>query len=538
MNIYTGRFICKASRLVCLLAVFIGSSAYSETVNIKNDTFWDTADGEPIYSQGGGIFKFKHPKTGEENYFWYGVHYKQAEDYRNDYSTTKQGNTFVGVTCYTSTDLTNWKSEGHVLTPANASQNGQGGGWGWMGRMGVAYIEEAEQYVLVIQSGSRVLFAVSDSPLGPFKYQHTKDMTEMIGTSNTGDQTVFTDEDTGKSYLVYSYGQGRNKIYISEIGLKDDMITLLDCTQVFAGSGREGNCMFKYKRKYYLAASNLYGWDSSYAYYLVADDIRGPYEPKNDMQIFPGAKDDYAHITQTGFFVTVRGSEQETVIYCGDRWADFAGNGLGYNQWCPLSFDGAVPYFNSLNSWNFYEDTGKWSVADDNNWIKNASFEADRKEMPSSVKPVQTRLMGWETKVIKGTEISLNPNSPKLNHQNSQYERTKVIGERSLNMSDSVDFTRQVYQEISSSPYVKFEDGEYTMTAKVKNSAGFSNLAMYARSGGKTYKVNVEDENAAWTSITLTGVLVFDNKVEVGFVAEGKANAFCLVDDVALVKVK
>jgi len=59
------------------------------------------------------------------------------------------------------------------------------------------------------------------SPNGPFKWHQRIDMTGMIGTSNTGDQTVFTDEDTGKSYLVYSYGKGRNKIYISQIGVKD-----------------------------------------------------------------------------------------------------------------------------------------------------------------------------------------------------------------------------------------------------------------------------------------------------------------------------
>ena len=52
------------------------------------------------------------------------------------------------------------------------------------------------------------------------------------------------------------------------------------------GAGREGNCMFKYKGKYYLAASQLYGWDGSLAYYLVADDVWGPYLPENDMQVF------------------------------------------------------------------------------------------------------------------------------------------------------------------------------------------------------------------------------------------------------------
>ncbi len=35
-------------------------------------------------------------------------------------------------------------------------------------------------------------------------------------------------------------------------------------------------------------------------------------------------------VTQTGFFFSVKGSKRETIVYCGDRWADFAGNGLGY----------------------------------------------------------------------------------------------------------------------------------------------------------------------------------------------------------------
>lgn len=154
--------------------------------------------------------------------------------------------------------------------------------------------------------------------------------------------------------------RGRNKIYVSEIGVKDGMVNLLDCTEVYKGESREGNCMFKYKGKYYMCASNIYGWDASYAYYLVADDIRGPYTPTNDMQIMNGCTDDYAHVTQTGFFFNIKGSKQETVVYCGDRWADFAGNGLGYNQWLPLSFEGDKPYFNSLSSWNINAATGEW----------------------------------------------------------------------------------------------------------------------------------------------------------------------------------
>jgi len=358
----------------------------------------------------------------------------------------------------------------------------------------------------------------------------------MIGTSNTGDQTVFTDEDTGKSYLIYSYGSGRNKIYVSEIGIKDEKVNLLDCTQIFKGESREGNCMFKYNNKYYMFASNIYGWDASFAYYLTADDIRGPYLPTNNMLVMDGASDDFAHISQTGFFFSVKGNKQETIVYCGDRWADFAGNGLGYNQWCPISFEGAKPYFNSLSSWNLEEKTGKWEVAADNNVIKNGSFEADRRHIPSPVKPIQVQLTGWFSEVIQGNKISQDSISPVLNHFNTEEERKVVIGEKSLAISDKVDFKRKIFQTISSSPYVKLEDGLYTLTAKIKNSGGFSVLEMYVMTNGKKVKYDIKEENASWKTITLEKVAVKGGKAEVGFLAEGKGNSFCWVDDVAFVR--
>nr|WP_294897040.1 family 43 glycosylhydrolase [uncultured Pedobacter sp.] len=529
-------FLIKQSRLFSLIlciSIFCFSESYAQKLNIKNDVFWNTKDGKPIYSQGGGIFKFKDPKTGQYKYYWYGVHYKGAEMYRDSPNKTYPGTGFESVTCYTSTDLVNWTFESDALTKADANEKGRAG---WVGRLGVAYIKEVNQYAILVQHNSEVLVALSDQPAGPFKWHQKISMMDMIGTSNTGDQTVFTDEDTGKSYLVYSYGKGRNKIYISEIGVKDGKVGLLNCIKIYQGAGREGNCMFKYKGKYYMVASNLYGWDSSLAYYLVADDIKGPYKPINDMLVMQGAEDDYAHITQTGFFVTVRGSKQETVVYCGDRWSDFAGNGLGYNQWVPLSFNGAKPYFNSLNSWNLDAKTGEWEVALDNNFIKNSSFEADRRSVPISVKPLQTFLTGWETTVIKGNKVSLDSStSPVLNFANSEEDRKIVTGEKSLNISDKVPFERKVPQVISSSPYVKLPDGFYTLKASIRNSKDFSQLEMYAKSAGKRVAFKITAENPEWKTIALKHISVKNGQVEIGFIAIGDAGAFCHVDDVSFV---
>ena len=535
---FTGFFTKQWTRFLLLifLNVYFDTSSNAQKLNIKNDVFWNTQDGQPIYSQGGGIFKFKDPKSGQEKYYWYGVHYKEAEIYRDSPNKTLPRSSYESVTCYTSTDFVNWTFEGDAMTKAEALPDGRGT---WVGRLGVAYLKESNQYALLVQHGAEVLIAVSNLPTGPFKWQHKISMLDRIGTTNTGDQTVFTDEDTGKSYLVYSYGRGRNKIYISEIGIKDGKVDLLDCTKVFEGAGREGNCMFKYQGKYYMAASNLYGWDASLAYYLVADNIRGPYAPLNDMLVLEGSRDDYAHVTQTGFFFNVKGSQQETVVYCGDRWADFAGNGLGYNQWFPLSFSGAKPYFNSLGSWNLDAKTGEWEAAADNNYVKNGSFEADRKLMPSQVKPVQTYLLGWETSVLQGNKISLDTtSSPVLNYNNTEEDRKRIIGEKSLNISDKVAFKRTIAQVISSSPYVKLPDGFYTLTATIKNTTGFSRLEMYAASAGKRMAHQIKRVNPQWTTIELKRVPVKNGKVEIGFLAEANSNASCQVDDVSLIRAK
>jgi len=515
-----------------LLLFVINDKVIAQSQNIKNDIFWNTKDGIPIYSQGGGVFKFTDPASGKMKYYWYGAHYKEAETYRNDPTVTQNRVSFESVTCYSSTDAVNWTFEGNVLTKEELLKHE---GKTWVGRLGVAYIKEMKKYAIFVQHGRGVLIAISDSPTGPFTWHQKISMKEMIGTPNTGDQTVFTDDD-GKSYLIYSYGSGRNKIYVSEIGVKDGKVNLLDCTGVYRGEGREGNCLFKYKGRYYMCASNLYGWDASYAYYMVANNIRGPYLPKNEMLVMQGNENDYAHVTQTGFFFSVKGSKQETIVYCGDRWADFAGNGFGYNQWLPLSFHDTIPYFNSLNSWNLNATTGEWKVADDNNYVKNSSFEADRKYIPSHVKPVQTELMGWTTTVIQGNQVSLDSNSsPVLNHSNSQEERKIVIGERSLNISDKINFKRKVSQTIASTPYVELKDGVYRLTAKVKNAGGFSKLEMYAETNGKRLTYSIK-ENASWTMISIGKIPVKRGKIEIGFLAEGASNACCYVDDVTLTK--
>ena len=520
-----------------VLALFFGLLAVTTATQandvINNDTFWKTTTGSYIYSQGGGIFRFPDAQ-GVEHYYWYGAKYQEAVDYCPKALAGSKSNitNFLGVTCYVSDDLVNWKYVRDVLTPSAA-------GWAyWVGRMGVAYIAEAKKYALLTQFNDHVLVATCSTPTGNYARHNEIDMTSMIGTPNTGDMTVFTDPDTGKSYLCYSYGKGRSKIYLSEIGVcSDGKIGLKDCHQIYKGSGREGDCMFKYKNKYYVCASDLYGWNASNVYYLEATSIYGPYTPTNNMQKMPGADADYGHVTQTGFFYTVRGSKQETVIYCGDRWAGFAGNGKGFNQWCPISFVDGKPYFNALSQWHLNAETGEWWVGDDNNYVRNHFFNADRVSIPSSNKPSQADLKGWKTTVIKGNKVVIGgADSPVLNASNSKEDRAVVTGNYCLNIQDKVDFTRKVSQTVKSTPVVELKDGRYTLRCYVKSGSAFNELYMYAKVGNETRRADMPYSDSKWHEVVIEDLQVSGGQVEVGFYADGKANAWCHIDEVSLVR--
>jgi hypothetical protein len=151
---------------------------------------------------------------------------------------------------------------------------------------------------------------------------------------------------------------------------------------------------------------------------------------------------------------------------------------------------------------------------------------------------MQLQVTGWNTIVVEGNAISLDSSSsPYLNHNNNESDRKIVIGEKSLNISDKVNFKRKVSQAITSSPFIKLENGNYTLTAKVKSSKGFSKLEMYAASN-KTFKYSITEENANWKTIQIENIKINNGKIEIGFLAEGAANSFCYVDDISLLKIQ
>ena len=474
--------------LSCINSINTLSSSSNDL--IVNDIFWKDTNGNNIYSQGGGIFKFG------DTYYWYGVHYQGADTYAANPSKKNNDYTFISVTCYSSKDLVNWKFENNVLTPKSK-------GWQfayWVGRLGVAYCPKSKQYVLVTQFNDSVLFASCSTPTGNFEVKNIQDQIPNVLKQGTGDQTIFVDDD-GQAYLICSNKGGRGHQYVAKLR-ETDFLQAEAAKEVAKGSGREGNCMFKYKGKYYFCASDLHGWNASHSYYMVADNILGPY---SKWAVMEGTDEDFSHVTQTGFFYTIKGSKEETVLFCGDRWSDFAGNGIGYNQWVPLTVDGNKVKFNSVTQFRINAETGEWNIGEKNNWILNPSFEADRVSQES--------VAGWTN---AGTGNS-----------NSKGGKT---GNWCMQQWSDKDFSGSFRQ------VVVLPNGVYELKAFAKSSGTFNKSYIYIKGyGGADRTINIKDAGGAWKEFAIKDIHVENGKIEVGVFTDAKAGAWVKVDDFSLI---
>jgi Glycosyl hydrolases family 43 len=454
---------------------------------IHNDVFWKDTAGNPIYSQGGGVLKVG------ATYYWYGVRYGGAATYAANPSSQNSDTSFVAIPVYSSTDLASWKLEGNALTYASVSAKLAMTSSTWIGRVGAAYNATTKKVVLVGQyQGSpdtQQFFATSDTPAGPFSVDHAQPTITNVANNNCGDEAVFNDDD-GQAYIVCSNLSGRSNIYV--IPLRPaDFLEAQPATRIYNGSGREGNAMFKVGNRYFACSSDLHGWNASHTYCISATNIMGPYGAEVVME---NTDLDFSHVSQTGLFITVKGTTQDLVIFGGDRWSDFAGNGVGYNQWVPLTFDGATPVMQSLSAWSIDAAAGTWAIAPGNNFVLNPSFEADR----VATNPPA----GWTT--TAGADVT----STHTGNFAWQLSNASAVG-----------------QKIAGLPA-----GTYTLSVWVKGTATGT---LYAKGCGAADQSVALSGGTSWTQVSLPGIAATGGACEVGATA---TSGTATLDDFSLTK--
>ena len=464
------------------------AGASSSGALIRNDVFWKDTAGNNIYSQGGGVL------TVGNTYYWYGVNYAGAASYAANPTNQNSNTNFVAVTTYSSTDLATWKFEGNALTYASMAAKLTMSSDTWIGRVGAAYNATTKKYVIIGQyqgtPDTQQFFATSDTPNGPFTVNGTQATISNVTNNNCGDQAIFNDDD-GQAYILCSSLSGRSNVYVVPLR-PADFLAAQPATRIYNGSGREGNAMFKYNGRYYACSSDLHGWNASHSYCISATTVLGPYSTESVM----GNTDlDFSHVTQTGLFLTVKGSSQSTVVFGGDRWSDFAGNGIGYNQWMPLTFEGSAPSMQSLSEWSINASTGTWSVGPGNNYALNPSFEADR----VATNPPA----GWQTSA--GADVTTT---------------------HSGNFAWQLTSPSSVSQTLANLP-----NGTYTLSVWARG-AGTGTLQAKGF-GGTDLSTALAGGASAWTQVKLSGIAVSNGKCQISAATTAGTVS---VDDFTLIK--
>jgi autotransporter-associated beta strand protein len=352
--------------LLALAAVFFTpTAARASYQTITNDAFYLTTAGTstPIYAQGGGISKFGN------TYYWYGIQYAgMATYYNSPTSANASANTkFVAVNCYSSTDMVHWTFQGKIIS---TSTPGFTSGVGWVGRMGqVVYNSTTNQYVTWFQytgsDGSGQVCCTGTSPTGSFVVNNVQTAITNVYFNTTGDCTIFCDTDHGSTpYLVFSDPHGREHLYVSALG--SDFLSVQPATLISEWpQGQEANNMFERNGLYYACMSNLAGWSYSSAYQVNSPNIQTPSSYTAD-SVFQGTDINDTYWSQISFVVPVAGNQTTSYVLVGDRWSQnsstylSAGHGLGYNIMGPLTFNGTVPAFQPVASFQLDAVTGNW----------------------------------------------------------------------------------------------------------------------------------------------------------------------------------
>jgi beta-galactosidase len=291
---------------------------------------WLDTAGKPIQAHGGGILYERGV------YYWFGED-KNGPTNLDAAKGLLHRVDVIGVHCYSSTDLYNWKDEGIVLpaVPEDASHDLHPSKVAE--RPKVIYNPLTRQYVMGLHldtanyAYARTGVAVSEAPTGPYRYLGSL----RPDGAESRDMTLFQDED-GAAYLLHS-SEGNATTHVSR--LADDYLKPSgQFTRIFEKQSREAPAVFKRKGRYFIISSYCTGWDPNQAEIGAAGAMLGEWEVLGNPCSGPGAEITFK--AQSTFVFPVAG-KPGAFIFMADIWNK---NDLRDSRyvWLPMRFTPAA----------------------------------------------------------------------------------------------------------------------------------------------------------------------------------------------------
>lgn len=365
--------------LLFIIAFLLGLVAAGQKSDFfKPGELWPDNNGVHINAHGGGILFYNG------KYYWFGEHKTEG----------KRGNqAWVGVHCYSSENLYNWKDEGVAFAVSENPESPVTAGC-IIERPKVIYNPKTKKFVMWFHlelkgqgyKAAQTGVAVANHPAGPYQFikalnpnagvwplnyteelkskkfpENLKDWSdEWIQAVEEGlfvhrdfqkgqmarDMTLYVDED-GKAYHIHASEENLT-LHISE--LTEDFTGFTGkYIRVLPTGHNEAPSVFKRNGKYYMITSGCTGWAPNAARLLVADSMMGSWEYIGNPCI--GDDKDLTFHSQSTYILPVQG-KKNSFVFLADRWNPE--NAIdGRYIWLPILFDEkGFPYLEWKNEWD------------------------------------------------------------------------------------------------------------------------------------------------------------------------------------------
>ena len=353
------------------------AEAVSSPTPIRSGEIWPDTDGQHINAHGGGVLYH------EGTYYWFGEH--KAD------STSAA---LVGVTCYSSSDLTTWQNRGVALAVSDESGSDLERGC-VLERPKVIYCPATGKFVMWFHlelkdqgySQARYGVAISDTPTGPYQFlrsgrvnpgvlplemtsedsaavasidprtyqkwwtpswyaavrpglftlrdlhEHLDEQGHLLPAGQMArDQTVYVDPADGRAYHIYS---SEDNLTLNIAELTSDFTDHTGRYVRVAPCGHnEAPALFRHGDTYWLITSGCTGWAPNAARLFSAPSIWGPWRQHPNPCVGPDA--DLTFHGQSTFVLPVAGRD-DAFIFMADIWRPKHPSDARY-IWLPIRF--------------------------------------------------------------------------------------------------------------------------------------------------------------------------------------------------------
>ncbi len=365
-----------------LLVLVAFTSCGKDTKVFTPGELWLDNNGVHINAHGGGLM------YNNGLYYWYGEH-KIAGGAGN--------RAMVGVHCYSSKDLYNWKDEGIALSVVEDTTSLLVVGC-TIERPKVIYNEKTQKFVMWFHhelkgqgyNAAMTGLAVSDKATGPYEYiksvnpnagqwpmnfpDSLKSVEEEVSLEGIAlrspegraivangyfvrrdfergqmarDMNLFVDED-GTAYHIHA-SESNQTLHVSE--LTDDYLDFSGkYTRVLIAKTNEAPAVYKKDGKYYMISSGCTGWKPNPGRSAVADHPLGPWTDLGNPCRGTEKENKTTFWSQSTYILPVQGMK-DAYIYLGDRWTPEDAIDGRY-IWLPILFEDGKPILKWYEQWD------------------------------------------------------------------------------------------------------------------------------------------------------------------------------------------